>query len=645
MNVFLSEPHLFFLVWVVTFGLVGLFVRWWFINQKRQWDKEQQARIRNTMLSRVAAQSPISVMLTNPEGDIEYVNPFFEETYGYSLKEMVGKNPRVLSAGKTSQEEYQRMWATLGAGGTWSGELLNRKKSGEELWEFVSISPVYDDADELCGYVALKDDLSEKKAKEAQLIATTYYDSVTGLPNRVLAMDRLSQALLQARRHDKKVLLVFFDLDHFKKINDLIGFEDGNVLLKSLSERLRACVRSTDTVARYNADEFLLVLQDVPNSIVAEQLVRNVMSVLDKTFVVSGQEFSLSASLGASLFPDDAGDAYTLLQRAEQAMEQSKQSGGGSFRFFTATTNLMATQRMVMEHGLRMAMIRKELSVVFQPIVDVSSGKVVSAEALMRWKSPALGNVPPDQFIELAECIGLIGTLGEWVMESACRYLRAWQDAGYAIPKVAVNVSPLQFQSPHFFETVQRVLENTGVAPSCLEIEITEYATIKEENEAIVLDTFHRLRELGVGFSVDDFGTGYSSLSYLKRYPFDTLKIDRSFVQDLAVNQESRMLVSTMITMGHGLGLYVIGEGVETQAQLRFLQEQECDWVQGYYYAKPMTPSEFSDYLRQRFEVPHTSREAHLETPSLPTRALLPEPGKTCLLNDEPSNTSLVKQG
>ncbi len=626
MERFISGPFsgiLWLALGLVLVGVVG-WLRWRWLSVHQE--ELQEDGVKNIMLSRVVEQSPMSIMLTNATGEIEYVNPFFEETYGYRLDEVLGLNPRVLSAGKTSSDVYQEMWGTLLKGCTWQGELLNRKKSGEELWEFVTISPVKNERNELSGYASVKEDLSLLKAKEAQLFQTTYYDSVTGLPNRLLAIDRLSQALLQARRHEKIVLLVFFDLDHFKKVNDLVGFEDGNALLLLVAERLKGCIRSTDTVARYNADEFVLILQDIPSVLVAEQLVRNVMSVMDETFVMRGQEFSLSASVGASLFPNDADDAYTLLQRAEQAMEKAKESGRGSFHFFTQTMNLVATQRIVMEHGLRMALIRKELSLVFQPILDVATEQLVSAEVLLRWNSPSLGRVSPEKFIGLAEDIGLIGALGEWVLETACRHLKAWQEAGYVIPKLAVNVSPQQFQSPDFVSTVQRALLNAGVEASCLEIEITESATITSCDEATVLQTFGQLQQMGIGFSIDDFGTGYSSLSYLKRYPFDTLKIDRSFVFDVEYNQDSKMLVSTMISMAHSLGMRVIGEGVENTAHVQFLQEHECDWVQGYLYAKPMNAADFAQYLKNRCESCKTPSEIRIDSTPLPAAIRYPLP-------------------
>src|ERR1022692_461441 len=436
-------------------------------------------------------------------------------------------------------------------------------------------------------------ELSEA-VKQVQFLA--YYDALTGLPNRTLLQDRLTKALASARRRKDKVALLFLDLDGFKTINDSLGHSVGDLVLKQVAERLMKWAREQDTVARVGGDEFLIVLtsvKDIPDAAVAAERLMNTMTA---AYVVQGHSLGISCSLGISIFPEHGADSETLIKDADAAMYCAKENGCNNFRFFTKDMNAQAVERLTLENGLRLALEKRELFLAYQPQMDIATRRVTGLEALLRWQHPELGLVPPDKFIRIAENSGLIVPIGEWVLRTACSQTRKWQDEGLLAVPVAVNVSAVQFRQASFCELIGRVLRETGLAPQYLELELTESLLLS--NAHVTFTVLQDLRAMGVKLAIDDFGTGYSSLSYLKQFPVGKLKIDRSFIRDVAVNPDDAAITTAIISMARSLSLKVIAEGVEDEAQMTFLRAHQCDEIQGYYFSKPLAVDKVADKLR-----------------------------------------------
>ncbi|MFQ5618759.1 MAG: putative bifunctional diguanylate cyclase/phosphodiesterase, partial [Rhodospirillales bacterium] len=439
-------------------------------------------------------------------------------------------------------------------------------------------------------------DVTKQKQVEEQIRRQANYDSLTGLPNRMLFLDRMKQAIVSVRRNKGLLALLFIDLDRFKVVNDTLGHVVGDRLLQEAAKRLQASVREVDTVARLGGDEFTIVLQDIAKAEDAAMVANKVIDSLGKPFLLDGHEAFIGASIGITIFPADGDDATTLLRNADVAMYRAKDAGRNEYRFFTNAMDAQALNRMSLENDLRYALERKQLFVHYQPIVEFQSERVINAEALLRWRHPTRGLVAPDTFIPLAEETGLIKSLGEWVLRTACAQARAWRDMDLPVFGMSVNLSSGQLKRGFTKDTVATVLEETGLSPDLLTFEITESLIMEDAEEAITY--LHAIREMGVGLSIDDFGTGYSSLSYLKRLPVNSVKIDRSFVHDVTVDPEDASLADAIIALAHNLGLKVIAEGVETKEQLDFLRTRGCDLYQGYYFAKPMTAKEFQKRMR-----------------------------------------------
>ena len=548
-------------------------------------------------LSMAVEQSPASVYITDLTGSIEYVNPRFCELTGYTKEEVIGQNPRLLKSNHTSQEQYKVLWDTIIAGNKWRGEFYNKKKNGDLFWEFVSISPIKNSSGKTTHYLAVKEDMTAYKEYEERLLHQANFDNLTDLPNRALALDRIHQALSRAKRWGTSVAVMFIDLDRFKNVNDTMGHAKGDELLVQSALRLQSVMREIDTVARLGGDEFLVILPDLENSDKATVVAKRILEEFSQPFIIDNHEIFVTASIGITGYPSDADDPHVLLKNADAAMYQAKEDSRDTFRFFTKEMNLQAEVRLHMEAHLRHALEKKELSVVYQPVLDMS-GKTVAAEALVRWKNCELGNVFPDQFIPLAEETGIIIPIGAWIMETACKQIKKWQDM-FKIPlRIMINVSSRQFRDNDIVKTINDSIANSGIAYTDLDVEITE-GLILEYSEKIAL-IFDEINKSGISLSIDDFGKGYSALSYLKHYPFSTLKIDRSFVNDVLSNNEDAALCTAIIGMAHGLGLEVVGEGVETKEQLDFLKLKDCDYVQGYYFSKPLNVEDFTKYLKDQ---------------------------------------------
>ena len=473
-----------------------------------------------------------------------------------------------------------------------AGELCNRKKDGTLFWEYAIISPIKEDDGRITHYVAVKEDITVRKSYEERLLRQVNYDALTDLPNRGLAMDRLSQGLKRARRLDRFVGLMCVDIDDFKKINDTFGHAAGDDLLIEVAERLTNAVGDGETVARLEGDVFVIILPDLEASIYAEVSTRRVIKAFADPFFVEGHEIVLTASIGQTLFPADGSEPQVLMRNAQSALYRAKAAGRNTCRYFTPRMNKDARNRIQMESLLRRAIENDELAVLYQPVVDALSGDWVGAEALMRWHNPQLGAIGPNEFIPLAEESDLIVGLGEWILEKACHQAAAWNQGRGDPLRIAVNVSARQLKDVSFVETVSRILQESGLPADRLDLEITERLLLERETETgRIIDI---LDGMGVGLSIDDFGTGYSALTYLRRFPTDILKIDRSFIRNLESSETDDALVKAMIAMAHCLGIKVIGEGVETAAQSAILRDAGCDFFQGFLYGKPMSAEGFA---------------------------------------------------
>lgn len=556
----------------------------------------QYATKRLDLFSQVFESSGEAIVITDTERNIVVVNQAFTQITGYDLADVMWKNPKLLSSGRQTPEFYQTMWKSINETGRWQGEIWNRRKNGEIFPEWLSISTVKDENGKVVNYIAIFNDITRRKESEQQIQFLAHYDALTKLPNRTLFGDRIQQALAAAKRSSKKVALLFLDLDRFKSINDSLGHLSGDLLLQSVANRLKSCVREMDTVCRQGGDEFMVLLTEIDKAEDAAHIASKIVSAMSEAHLVEDSRLIVTFSIGISIYPDDAVDSPLMIKNADAAMYHAKEKGRNNFQFFTPDMNAEASQRLELESDLRRAVQRWEFELHYQPQTDNRSGKIVGVEALIRWHHPDKGLISPARFIPIAEECGLINAIGEWVLKTACRQNKKWQDEELLKVPVAVNISALQFHQKHFKETIAQALRESGLEPGYLELEITEGVTVKDIETTVHL--LNELKLMGVLISIDDFGTGYSSLSYLKRFPIDKLKVDQSFVRDLSTDADDASIVQTIISMGHGLRLKVIAEGVETAEQLAFLKERGCDEIQGYYFSKPLTAGDFGEYVR-----------------------------------------------
>jgi diguanylate cyclase (GGDEF)-like protein/PAS domain S-box-containing protein len=467
---------------------------------------------------------------------------------------------------------------------------------GSVHWQAAKGRAFYDESGRTTRMAGIAMDITASKVAEEQIQYLAYYDALTGLPNRTLLQDRLAKALAVARRQKHKLAILFFDLDRFKDINDSLGHSVGDLLLQEVAERLKTWARDQDTVARLGGDEFLLMLthvKDVPDAAIAAE---RLMDAITTEFVIQGHRLNVSCSVGISIFPEHGADPETLIKNADAAMYSAKDNGCNNFRFFTADMNAQIIERLTLESGLRLALDKQQLFLVYQPQVDIATGRITGLEALLRWKHPELGLVPPDKFIRIAEDSGLILPIGEWVLRTACSQARMWQDQGLPPVTIAVNVSVVQFRQDGFCELIRRVLDETGLAPRYLELELTESLLLA--NADLMLSVVQGLKAMGVTLAIDDFGTGYSSFSYLRQFRVTKLKIDRVFVRDVALNSDDAAITAAIISMAKSLHLKVIAEGVENEAQMSFLRGHQCDEIQGYYFSRPLAFDKVADKLR-----------------------------------------------
>ncbi|MCK5002796.1 MAG: EAL domain-containing protein [Gammaproteobacteria bacterium] len=554
-------------------------------------------------LSQAIEHSPISVMITDLEGDIEYVNPEFTRVTGYTAEEVMGKNPRFLSTDATPSQQYVSMWNAMEEDRPWSGEIYNKKKNGDCYWESMTISSVKNVAGEKTHYLAIKEDITLRKDYEDRLLYQASYDKLTDLPNRSLAYDRLQQAIANAVRSKKHVAVLYLDFDHFKNINDTLGHDAGDKFLVKMSARLSECVRDVDTVARLGGDEFLILLAEIGGEggdIEYEQFIQKktteILERVSNPCTIDNMEFTVTVSIGVALFPRDGDDPHILLRNSDTAMYRSKSKGRNTYEMFSPEMSDTIIKRVEIDNRLRYALDNKKFSLKYQPLMCAHSRKVIGAEALIRWDDDELGSVSPEIFIPLAEENGTIVGIGEWVLDTACSDIKQLQNEGFGNDfYIAINLSSRQVRDKDFSDLIASMLVKHEIAGDCLELEITERLLMKDVPE--VVDTLNSFKEMNIRLSIDDFGTGYSSLSYLKRFPFDVLKIDQSFVRDIGKDQDDTALCEAIIAMAHSLGLSLIAEGVETKEQFEFLRARGTETLQGYYMGKPADFSEFRKVL------------------------------------------------
>jgi diguanylate cyclase (GGDEF)-like protein/PAS domain S-box-containing protein len=545
--------------------------------------KQAEEEIRT--LSQAIEQSPVSVVITDPDANIQYVNRTFEKVTGYSAADAIGSNPRILKSDNTPDAVYQDMWQTITDGKAWQGEFQNRKQNGDLFWEQMHIAPVLDESEKILHFLAVKEDVTLRKQQEERILRQAHFDSLTELPNRFLSLDRLSQLLKDAERNGELVAVLFLDLDDFKKINDSLGHDTGDKLLVEAASRLRDVVRSGDTVGRLGGDEFIILLGGLANPTDASPVVENLLELFRDSFRVDGRELMLTASVGVAVYPDDGDTPSELLRNADSAMYHSKDQGRNTYFYFTDAMNRDVSRRLMIEEQMHGALDRGEFRLCYQPQVDIPSRSITSVEALLRWNNPALGEISPEEFIPIAEQTGLIVPIGRYVLTQALAMAATWQRKQETPLSMAVNLSPRQFRDPDLAAFVERSLIESGISSNCMELEITEGVLMS--GHSYIDRALHDLSAMGVSIAMDDFGTGYSSLSYLRSYPFDVLKIDRSFINDITVDKADLELVTAAIAMAHGLGLKVVAEGVETEEQLEILAALGCDLAQGFLFSRP----------------------------------------------------------
>jgi diguanylate cyclase (GGDEF)-like protein/PAS domain S-box-containing protein len=525
------------------------------------------------------------------------VNATFTAQTGYSLDEVLGKNPQMLSSGKTPKGVHEDMWRCLMEKGYWSGELWDRKKTGEVYPNWASVSAIRDAEGTVMFYIASFTDISERKANEARIDFLAHHDVLTGLINRYNLENRLDQALLSAHRDHLSVAVMFIDMDRFKTINDTLGHHVGDQLLIEVGRRLRDSVRESDIVSRLGGDEFIVVLTHIKDAMDAAPLADKILRSLRLPYFFEGKEMHSSPSIGIAVYPFDGEDGQTLMKNADTAMYHAKDHGRNNVQYFTPTMNAIASERLGLENDLHQALRHGQLHLYYQPQVTPLDGRCVGIEALARWHHPVLGEISPLKFIPIAEESGLIEALGSWVLEEACRQLSAWRADGIKSLRMAVNLSAQQLRSPGLVQSVDAVLKRHGLKGSDLELEITE--SVAMENPERAIDQLQALRDLGIQLAIDDFGTGYSSLAYLKRLPIQMLKLDRTFVRDIETDPSDAEISAATLALAHNLGLKVTAEGVETEAQRDYLIQHQCDFMQGYLFSKPLPAEEAFSYLRE----------------------------------------------
>ncbi|HEC18522.1 MAG TPA: EAL domain-containing protein [Gammaproteobacteria bacterium] len=560
---------------------------------------------KNNQLTRVFESTLEGIMITNTKSIILAINPAFTRITGYTADEAIGRTPKILHSGRQNKVFYADMWQTLLNTGHWQGELWNRRKNGEVYPEWLAITAIHDDNGKVNEYAALFSDITEQKRNEEQLAHQACHDILTDLPNRLLFDDRLSMALAHAQRNNSMLAVIFLDLDRFKNINDSLGHSVGDRVLQSVAGRLTRNIRQEDTAARMGGGEFTILLPHIPHADNAAELAEKILGAIEQPLYLDDHELFVTASIGISVYPGDAGQAESLMKNADTAMYRAKERGGNNYQFYTPAMNTRALERLTLENSLRHALKRNQFLLYYQPQIHLGTGQIVGVEALLRWRTEEGELISPAEFIPLLEETGLIIPVGAWVLQQACMQNSAWQAAGLPPLRIAVNLSARQFGQQDLVSHVLNCLEKSGLEAGYLELEITE--SIMMDAVDGKLEVLKALRHAGLQLAVDDFGTGYSSLSYLKRLPVDTIKIDQCFIRNAAHDPEDAAIVKAIITLAHDLKRRVIAEGVETREQLSLLHTLGCDEIQGYLFSRPLAAEALPAWLEQQRLDPHIS--------------------------------------
>lgn len=544
------------------------------------------------------------VAIINQDFRITSINPAFSDISGYTPKDLLGHKPINHAALSEDGPLFKDMWEGLQTRDSWEGEFWNETKDGEKYAERLSVTTISNPDDYVRQFAAIISDITKRKQDEERILFQANYDNLTQLPNRTLFHDRLDQAIVSMKRAKKSMGLLFIDLDGFKLVNDTLGHDIGDLLLQQASNRLSECVRDGDTVARLGGDEFTIIMPNLEDHHNAPLLAQRVLDTLSEPFHLNGHETFVSGSIGITIFPDDSESSAGLLKNADAAMYRAKEQGKANYQFFTKDMNQEVQDRLVVKTGLSKALDAHEFKLLYQPKLDLNTNRIIGAEALMRWESPDLGLVSPVTFIPILEETGMVIEVGAWAIRQACEQHVKWCAEGLPPVKIAVNLSARQMRDPSFVAIVKDALKEHNLPPSAMEIEITESMLMSDVPNVVA--ALEELHDYGINISMDDFGTGYSSLSYLKRFPIDTIKIDRSFVNDIHTSKDDAEIIHTIINMGQTLNRKIIAEGVETIEQLDILKNFNCDEIQGYYFSRPLEPETFATFLAD-FEKSHTS--------------------------------------
>ncbi len=549
------------------------------------------------LMSKVFSNSGEAILISDAANRILAVNPEFTKLTGYSQDEVIGKNPRLLSAGDTPKEVYQDMWAALAEKDYWQGELWDRRKSGSPYPKRLSISVVRDAQGKIVNYIGSFEDITARKTAEDKIRHLAHHDPLTGLPNRFSLHERLDQAIAFARRFDKRLAVMLIDLDHFKAINDTLGHNVGDQLLIQVATRLQRCVRDSDIVSRLGGDEFVVVLSGIEGTADAVDIAGKIVANVAEPYTLATKQLHTTPSIGICFYPEDATEIGDLIKNADIAMYHAKAMGRGNYQLYTEKLRTEMTQRVTVEHELEVALAQGQFVLHYQPQIEPGIARVVGLEALVRWQHPVRGLIFPNDFISIAEQTRLIIPLGKWVLAEACQQLKRWHDAGLSDLHMAVNLSAVQFQDEGLPDLVRQTLLQTGLQPCHLHLEITESMAMQSPEKNIVM--MKALTAIGVKLALDDFGTGYSSLAYLKLFPLDIIKIDRSFVKDIETDENDAAICEMTMLLAQKLGMQVVAEGVETHGQLAFLSGIGCELIQGYFFSKPLAADQAGEFIRE----------------------------------------------
>lgn len=568
---------------------------WWMLRRYGMaMEGRKNAELSLLLLHKAFENASEAFVVTDSEARILNVNPAFTTVTGYTREEAVGQNPRLLQSGRHDREFYQEMWSAILEKGQWQGEIWNRRKDGEIYPEWLTISCIKDKSQNITHFISVFTDITVHKRMEKNLHQMANFDALTGLPNRELLYDQLEMAFVRANLKNTMLALIFFDLDRFKHVNETFGHKIGDELLQVVANRISASVRPGDTVCRLGGDEFIILLESVSQAEEIIDVANKLLADIAHPFKIQGFEMHATASLGICTYPEDGADRNTLMKNADTALYRAIESGGNSYQFYMAEMNASSLALLTMENALRHAIERDELRLYYQPQVATKTGEIIGVEALIRWQHPEHGLISPGLFIPMAEKNGMIIQIGEWVLRTACQQARDWKDAGHTL-RVGVNISPRQFHQPDIRDRILNVLHETGLDPCQLEIEITESMMMSDPERIIAV--LGDLQKLGILIAIDDFGTGHSSLALLKNFPINTLKIDQSFVRDIAEKPADSAITAIIVSLAHSLEMKAIAEGVETLEQLELMGIHNCDEIQGYLFSRPLPKEELEKLL------------------------------------------------